>query len=177
MLPRRNDLKPILLWVVAPFSISHTALWVSTLSLRSLTRACGSIGFYQTHVSNSSQHSNEPLGSERAGDEGRQVGKWRKWRKSRGKGKAKVRQIIMEDIWRWGNSHSLLKKFKNWFWSFYCSHRQQWPNNWIAILVSLYWYILHELPERLGMLSVNQKSGTRLAKRKLTEFESHIKTK
>ncbi len=117
--------KPILFWVVAPFSISHSALWVSTLSLRSLTRACGSIGFYQTHVSNSSQHSNEPLGSERAGDEGRQVRKLRKWRKSEGKGKAKVRQIIMEGIWRWGNSHSLLKKFKNWFRNFYCSHRQQ----------------------------------------------------
>lgn len=128
--------KPILFWVVSPFSISHTALRVSTLSLRSLTRACGSIGFHQTHVSNSSRHSNEPLGSERAGDEGRQVRKLRKWRKS--KGKAKVRQVTMEDVWRCGNSHSLLKKFKNWFWSFYCSYRQQRPNDWIAILVSLY---------------------------------------
>ena len=70
-------------------------LWVLTLSLRSLPRARGSIGFYQTHVSNSSQHSNEALGSESAGDEGRQI---RKWRKSKGKVKAKVREIIMEDV-------------------------------------------------------------------------------
>lgn len=113
--------KPILFWVVAPSSISHRALGVSALSLRSLTREFGSIGFYQTHVSNSSQLSNEPPGSERAGDEGRQIRKLRKRRKREGKVKAKVREIITEGV-KVRQYAALLKEVRNWSWGSYWSN-------------------------------------------------------
>lgn len=157
--------KPIL-FGVTPFYTSHRELWVSTLSLRLLTRAHGSIGFYQTDVSNSNQHSNEPLGSERTADEGWQM---RTLRKREGKVKAKVREMIMKDIWRWGNSYSLLKKVKNWFCSSYCSNRQQRPDAWKGLPFRFHFFSSFYLNcQENRMLAAIQRSGTKLAERELT---------
>ena len=99
MLPGRNDLQTYFVFELlhlSPSDAEHCGYQLS--SLRSLAGERGSIGFHQTHVSNSSRRSNEPLGSERAGDEGGQIRKLRKRRKSKGKVEGKVREIIMEDM-------------------------------------------------------------------------------
>lgn len=55
-------------------------------------------------------------GSERAGDEGRQIRKLREKKKGkRERYKAKVREMIMGDVWRWGISQSVLENIGNEF--------------------------------------------------------------